>query len=123
MPYEYYLEPEDENKTFPEHLIESMQTYLSQLPSYRWTDGTYIIFQDVKTRERRVPLLLAEPQRNDYLDPTIHISPKEVILSSVVDPEVDCYLYEFILWCQKRWSCQLYYGSEPVSPEELMAEP
>jgi hypothetical protein len=123
MPYEYYLEPEDENKTFPQPLVEGMHDYLKHLPSYVWADGTYILFQNVSEREHRVPLLLAEPQRNHYLDPTININPKEVILSSVVDPDVDCYLYEFVLWCQERWPCKLYYGSQPVSPEELMAEP
>ena len=45
------------------------------------------------------------------------------MLSVVVDPDVDQYLYDFVLWCQEHWDCQLYYGAEPVSLEELLAEP
>lgn len=123
MPYEYYLVPEDENQAFPQEVVEAMHDYLKKLPSYRWEDGTYIVFHTVTDRDRRVPKLLAEPQRNDYLDPAIYIQPKEVMLSTVVNPKVDRYLYDFVLWCQERWPCQLYYGSESVSPEELIAEP
>jgi hypothetical protein len=123
MSYEYYLVPKNEYQTFPQQTVDAMQNYLNNFPIYIWEDGTYILFHSVADRDRRVPQLLAKPQRNNYLDPAIHIEPHEVMLSTVADPEVDQYLYNFVLWCQERWSCDLYYGGKTVSPEELIAEP
>jgi hypothetical protein len=61
--------------------------------------------------------------RNDYLDPFVHIDANEVMLSAVVNPDVDRYLYDFVRWCQQRWPCELTYFSQTVSPELLLAEP
>ncbi len=123
MPYEYYLIPQNENRAFSPEALAAMHEYLQNLPSYRWEDGTYILFYTMADREYRVPKLLAQPQKNNYLDPTVHIQAHKVMLSTVVNPKVDQYLYNFVWWCQQRWPCQLYYGSQPASPDELLAEP
>ena len=123
MPYEYHLEPKDSNNPFPQELIEAMHKYMERIPNYVWKDGTYTLFRTVNDRDRRIPKLLTESKKNDYLDPLIHIKPHDIMLSAVADPETDQYLYDFVLWCQEHWPCQLYYDSEPVSPEDLTAEP
>ncbi|MGF1489078.1 MAG: hypothetical protein ACFBSE_18480 [Prochloraceae cyanobacterium] len=123
MTWEYCLEPLDETKTFPQQLIVDMKAYLKLFPSYVFSDGTFVFFKNVEDKNLRVPMLLANPQKNSYLEPTISIHSKMIVLSCVGNPNVDHYLYEFVLWCKERWPCQLYDGSEPVSPEELIAEP
>ena len=123
MTWEYCLEPENNSKIFPQQLIEDMQTYLKLLPSYIFSDGTFAFFKNIEDKDLRVPMLLANPKKNSYLEPTISISPQMIVLSCVGNPNVDRYLYEFVLWCKERCPCQLYDGSEPVEPEELIAEP
>lgn len=123
MPFDYYLMPTDERRSFPPDLVADMHRYLRGLPSYQWEDGSYLLFQTEEDRDRRVPQLLANRERNDYLDPFIHVEEKEVMLSAVVNPDVDRYLYDFVLWCQQRWPCELRYFSQAVSPEALLAEP
>ncbi len=123
MSYEYFLVPTDNNKTVTQEVLEAMSNYIRSLPSYRWNDGSYVIFQTPQNRDRRVPQLLANRGKNDYLDPIVRIEKKEVMLSIVLNPDLDQYLYHFVLWCQKHWDCQLYYGGELVSPEELLVEP
>lgn len=122
MPYEYFLRPIGDKQTFAPEILDGMHKYLESIPSYRWEDGSYVIFRTEEDKNRRVPQLLVS-SGNDYLDPIVNIKPGEVMLSIVLDPDVDQYLYNFVLWCQKHCYCQLSYAEENVSPEELLVEP
>jgi hypothetical protein len=45
-----------------------------------------------------------------------------LFLSVVGDNDVDCYLYNFVVWCQKHYPCNLYDCAELVSAEDLLLE-
>jgi hypothetical protein len=122
MPFEYSLVPKDGERAFPAEMVEGMRRYLSELPSHRWNDDSFVLFSTLEDRDRRVPYLLANRGENNYLDPFIYVSAKEVLLSVVGNPDVDRYVYDFVVWCQRHWPCDLYYVSQVVPPEELLAE-
>ena len=124
MPYEFYLEPEDEKRLFPQQVLEGMHNFVNKIPHYLLDNGTYVIFKSHKDKDVGVPSLLSAiaSGRGSFLDPYIRISPREVELSVVLDSRVDRYLYDFAVWCQKHHPCQLYYDAQPVSLDELLYE-
>jgi len=81
MTWEYCLEPLDKNQTFPQELIGDMKAYLKLFTSYVFSDGTFGFFLNIEDKNLRVPMLLANPQKNSYLEPTINIHPKKIMLS------------------------------------------
>jgi len=122
MPFEYHLVPNAENGRFDEEAMDSMRAFLDQFPHCIWQDGAYVLFRTDDDRDRRVPKLLAQ-QGNSYLDPIVSVQPDSVFISSVADPATDKYLHGFVTYCQARWPCDLWYGTEQVSPDDLLMQP
>ena len=58
-----------------------------------------------------------------YKYSSISFSPTSIIISIIGDNDVDRHLYDFVVWCQKRYPCQLYSETaKPVPPEDLLSE-
>ena len=124
MSYQYHLEPEDEKRIFPEEVLKGMHNFVDQIPHYLLDNGTYVLFESDEDRDIGVPGLLSAiaSGRGSFIEPYIRISPIKVVLSAVLDPDLDRYLYDFAVWCQKHHPCQLYYGSQAVVLDELLYE-
>jgi hypothetical protein len=124
MPYEYYLEPENEKRIFPLEVLQGMHNLMNNIPHHKLENGTYVVFKDQKDKDVGLPGLLSaiDSGRGSFIEPFIRIESTKVVLSIVMDSSVDCYLYDFAVWCQKHFPCQLYEGSEAVPLEELLYE-
>lgn len=122
MPYEFYLESENEKRMFTEKNWREMQEYIINCPHYKINDRLYYIFENDERREAAVPGILSKiaNNKNIYTHPCIGFNSASVLVSVVGDNDVDRYLYDFVVWCQKRYPCQLYELSEPVPPEDLL---
>ena len=124
MPYEYYLESENEKRMFPSKVIEGMHNLMDKIPHHKLENGTYVVFENQKDKDIGLPGLLSAiaSGRGSFIEPFIRIDSTRVVLSVVGDNDVDRYLYSFAVWCQKHFPCQLYEGSEAVPLEELLSE-
>lgn len=122
MPFEFYLEPTNETRIYSPTTLAAMREYLAALPHHQWPDGAFTIFATPEIRDRRLPALLANSGKNDYLDPIVAPEPDFVMLSVVLDRETDRHLYDFVRWCQAQWSCELRYAGAVVAPEDLLGE-
>lgn len=124
MPYEYYLESENEKRMFTGETLKQMREFLRTVPHYEFNENSYTIFENNKKRDVAIPGLLSRVAqgKNDYLHSGITISPTFIHLSIIGDVDVDRHIYNFVVWCQKRFPCQVYEGSEAVPPEELLFE-
>ena len=121
MPYEYYLESENEQRMFTEETLKEMREFLSKVPHHKFDNNSYVIFEDNQQKDVAIPGILSNiaQGRNDYSHSGITISPTLIHLSIIGDSDVDIHIYKFVIWCQKRYPCQLYERSRPVPPEEL----
>ena len=121
MPYDFYLESENEQRMFTEKTWKEMQEYLNHVPHYKVDDTFYFIFEDDIQRNSAISYIVSSIAKgeNIYIYPCIGFKPTSIIISVVGDKDVDRYLYDFVVWCQKRYPCQLYEGSEVIAPEEL----
>ena len=122
MPYDYYLESENEQRMFKQETWQEMQKYLDNIPHYKVDKNFYYIFRDNSQRDAAIPGIVSKisNNKNIYTHPCIGFSPTSIIISVVGDKDIDRYLHDFVVWCQKRYPCQLYEGSEVISPEELI---
>ena len=121
MPYDYYLESENEQRMFTQETLKEMQQYLKDVPHYKYDDRLYFIFEDDSRRDAGIPRILTRiaENKNIYTYSSIGFSPTLIHLSIIGDSDVDIHIYKFVIWCQKRYPCQLYEGSRSVPPEEL----
>ena len=124
MLYDFDLKPENEKRMFAQKTIEEMQQYLSNIPHYKFENRLYYIFKDNEWRDIAIPGILSRiaNNKNIYTHPTIELIPTSIIVSALGDNDVDRYLYDFVVWCQERYSCKLHYASKVVSPEDLLSE-
>ncbi len=126
MSYEYVYVPKNKERAFPQEAMKAMQAWLTKLPIYVWEDGSYLLFGSSEDRAVSLPWLQQNPHKNDYLTASIHIEPKEIVISSVMECATDRMFYDFLIWCQQHWPGELRsqeYGEELLSPEELLIEP
>ena len=65
MPYEYFLKLINDTQTFAPEILDEMHKYLESIPSYRWEDGSYIIFGIEEDKSRRVPEILVSRGRQE----------------------------------------------------------
>ena len=116
MPYEYYLESENEKRIFSDRTLEKMQQYLNNIPHYKVDERFYFIFENNKMKEVAIPGILSDiaQKRNTYAYSSIGFFSTGIRISIIGDNDVDRYLYDFAVWCQKHLPCQLYEGSEAV---------
>ena len=122
MPYEFYLESENEKRMFTEKNWRKMQEYITNFSHYKVNDRLYYIFENDERKKAAVPGILSKIANNNniYTHPCIGFNSASVLISVVGDNDVDRYLYDFVVWCQKRYPSQLYELSEPVPPEDLL---
>ena len=121
MPYDYYLEPENEQRMFTERTLEEMQQYLRNIPHHKFGDRLYYVFEDESRKQAGVVNILERIARNKniYTHSSIGFFPTKIRLSIIGDSDVDIHIYKFVVWCQKHYPCQLYEEDRPVPPEEL----
>ena len=125
MPYDYFLESENEQRIFSKKTFEEMHKYIiNNLPHYHIEDWFYYIFKDDNSKERGIRDIdsTIAKNRNIYIYSSIAFFPTKIRLSVIGDNDVDCHLYEFVVWCQENYPCQLYEGAEPVPAEDLLSE-
>ena len=124
MPYDFYLESENEERMFTQETLEEMQRYIGNVPHYKVDNAFYYIFKDDAQRDIAIPYIASSraKKENIYIYSGIGFKPTLINLSVVGDNDVDRYLYDFVVWCQKRYPCQLYELARPVPPEELLSE-
>ena len=104
MPYEFYLESENEKRMFTEKNWREMQEYITNFPHYKVNDRLYYIFENDERKKAAVPGILSKiaNSNNIYTHPCIGFNSASVLISVVGDNDVDRYLYDFVVWCQKR---------------------
>ena len=124
MPYDFNLESENEKRMFSDKTLEEMQRYLYNVPHYRVDEKLYFIFENNERKDVAIPKILSDiaQNRNIYAYSCVVFKPTSIIISIIGDVDVDRYIYDFVVWCQKHFPCQLYEGSEAVPPEELLFE-
>ena len=122
MPYDFYLESENEQRMFTRETLKEMQQYFSDVPHYKVDEKFYCIFKNNAQKDVAIPYIVSSiaKRENVYIYSSIGFSPTSIMISVVGDNDVDRYLYDFVVWCQKRYPCQLYELSEPVPPEDLL---
>ena len=121
MPYDYYLESENEQRMFTPKTWKEMQEYIIKFPHYKANERLFYIFKDNEWRDVAIPGIVSSisKKENIYIYPCIGYTTTSILVSVVGDKDVDRYLHDFVVWCQKRYPCQLYEGSEVIAPEEL----
>lgn len=124
MPYDYYLESDNEKKVFTEEMLLRMHEYINKISHYKVDDKFYYVFKNDSRRDVAIPLIQSKIARgkNIYSHSGIGLTPTFIHLVIIGDVDVDRYIYDFVVWCQKHFPCQLYEGSEVVPPEELLFE-
>ena len=124
MLYDFDLKPENEKRIFSDKTLEKMQEYLNNFPLYKVREGFYYIFEDDSQKEAGIQDILSDiaQNRNIYIYPSIEFTSTSIVVSVFGDNDVDCHLYDFVVWCQERYPCKLYYASELVTPEDLLSE-
>ena len=123
MPYDYFLEPENKEKIFTENIWKEMQQQLKNFPHYQVDEKFYYIFEHNEQRDVAIPGILLDiaQNKNIYIYPCVVFKPNSVTISVVGDNDVDRYLYNFVVWCQKRYPSSLYSESgKLVPPEDLL---
>lgn len=122
MSHEYYLVHRD-GAVFPPDALDAMRSYVRERwITHPWTEDLYFVFRSADERDRRLHRLNTEPDRPDYLTPTVWIAPEWVQLSSVCEPNTDGLFHAFVIWCQERWPCELMSTGEVISVDALLGE-
>jgi hypothetical protein len=102
---QYVLEPVD--KDFTDDALAEMGRYLDKLPTYRRSDGAYVLAPDLTWRDSVV-----ESRRQDkdvgYSEDLVVLETSGVTLSGLAGFHNVQQLADFITWCQARWPCKLY---------------
>ena len=125
MPYDFFLESENEQRMFKQETLEEMKGYLKDIPHYKVNQRLYYVFKDNEWKNVAVPGILSKiaDNKNIYTHPCIVFKPNSIIISVVGDNDVDRYLYNFVVWSQKRYPSSLYSESgKLVPPEDLLDE-
>ena len=123
MPYDYYLESENEQRMFKEETWQEMQEYIIKFPHYKVDDRLYYIFENNERRDVAIPGIVSRiaNKKNIYVHPCVGFNSASVLISVVGDNDVDRYLYDFVVWSQKRYPSSLYSESgKLVPPEDLL---
>ena len=123
MPYDFYLESENKEKIFTENAWEEMQQQLNNFPHYQVDEKFYYIFEHEEQRNVAISGILSDiaQNKNIYIYPCVVFKPNSITISVVGDNDVDRYLYDFVVWCQKRYPSSLYSESgKLVPPEDLL---
>ena len=123
MPYDYSLESENEQRMFTKETLEEMQQYISNVPHYQLDEKFYVVFENNSRRDASIPRILSKiaEKKNIYTHSSISFSPTSIIISIIGDNDVDRQLYDFVVWCQKRYPSSLYSESgKLVPPEDLL---
>ena len=122
MPYDFYLESENERRAFSEKTFDEMHKYIiKNLSHYLIENWLYFIFKDNNDKEVSIKHILSRisENRNIYTYSSIGFFPTKIRLSIIGDSDVDIHIYKFVVWCQKHYPCQLYEEDYSVPPEEL----
>ena len=123
MPYDFYLESENEKRMFTKETWEETQQYFSNFPHYKANDRLFYVFKDNVQRDAAIPYIVSSisKKENIYIYPCIGYTTTSILVSVVGDNDVDRYLYDFVVWCQKRYPSSLYSESgKLVPPEDLL---
>jgi hypothetical protein len=102
---EYVLEPVDVD--FTNEALAEMRTYLDRLPTYRRSDGSYVLPRDLAWRDSVVNSGLQDAGLSPS-DNLVVLRITGVTFSSLGGFNHVQLLADFITWCQARWPCKLY---------------
>lgn len=121
MSFEFELVRPDATSGFSPEDRAQLRAWWDRYPTAVAPDGSLLVFPDENVRAIRLERRRREPTRNDYLTPHVHVGEDRVLLSVVGDPVTDGWFYEFALWCQRHWQCELQYFGEPVPATDILA--
>lgn len=104
MTWEFSLTPQPNGSSFAPELVSAMHAFWAERPTYRRSDGVYVLTESFAYRDEVIARGLVD--RDQYWDPGLSIEPAEVTFSVWPDDERNREFYDFIKWVTARVPCE-----------------
>lgn len=106
MSWDFFLLPRPAEARFSEELVSSMHAYWQVRPTYRRSDGFYVLVDSMEERDRIVASGFVDEMVYDRQ--LVRVEPEKITFGVMLGLEEQSrQLYEFMKWVQERVECVL----------------